>query len=281
MDKRLGFRKSLSCPEVAFGTSEWGHGGRVGIARDPSSTGSAHSSWSRKVRCGSVCPVRWGSPQLDGRWETESEGVSRAHSRFRWKKVFFPGWPARPTPAPLRFPMGRGRSTGPSRPGAASPVGRGLRRAPQGTPARWSSWPQPLKFLLSACTLIFGGQRILELEEIVFHYRLERKEVVLHCNGNTSKSYFPASCLNITLFLLFLLLWGLKTNDCGAGWSSTVLILYAYVLLNNLMLVNIRKNTVRLLYGSFQELLHFISCSSFCRLESRTVSHLGHTGLDA
>nr|KAF6303475.1 BBSome interacting protein 1 [Myotis myotis] len=32
VNKSSGLRKSLSCPEVAFGTSEWGQGGRVGTA---------------------------------------------------------------------------------------------------------------------------------------------------------------------------------------------------------------------------------------------------------
>lgn len=46
---------------------------------------------------------------------------------------------------------------------------------------------------------------MLELEEIVLRSQLQRKKMVTHHCGNTSKSYFPTSCLQILNFLpLFL-----------------------------------------------------------------------------
>ncbi|XP_046509583.1 BBSome-interacting protein 1 isoform X2 [Equus quagga] len=51
---------------------------------------------------------------------------------------------ARPPCAPLRLPVGRGRSTGPLRPAAASRHGRGAGRGAEPLiGGRWSCWPHP------------------------------------------------------------------------------------------------------------------------------------------
>lgn len=132
VDKSLGLRTCLSCPEVAFGTSEWGQGGRVGTAcapgapRVPIPTGVAED-----VGVPGPPPVMqaWARPSLGDRAPRRQAGpgVASAGSSFSFRAGQAA---ARPPSASL---WGEAAPPAPS-PSSASParrdLGAGLRAEP-------------------------------------------------------------------------------------------------------------------------------------------------------